>query len=171
MPVRAFSPRLFSDRRIVLLIFASIFVGFFFFFRDNVQDAYDAIPIDRKTGSSGFAIPPKRPDDPDVVELDYIAVRPKKAEFSKSFWNIPYAASTYGKNRFRGPQPLGRKFDGVVEYNGKVAKCPNIQKIDHTLRNREDISPEHVLGLETEHTEDCLSLHVFTPIDAVKPKP
>jgi carboxylesterase type B len=166
MPLRAPSPRLFSDRRIILAVFASIFLGFFFFFRDNVEDAYHAIPIDRKTGPSGFAIPPKRPDDPDVVELDYIAVRPKKSEWSKSFWNIPYAAPTYGKNRFRGPQPLGRKFDGVVEFNGKVAMCPNIQKIDHTLRNREDVAPEHVLGLDTERTEDCLSLHVFTPIDA-----
>jgi carboxylesterase type B len=44
--------------------------------------------------------------------------------------------------------------------------CPRIQKIDATLRNREDVASPDVDGWEVEITEDCLSLNVFTPIDA-----
>ncbi|KAF2247034.1 alpha/beta-hydrolase [Trematosphaeria pertusa] len=168
MIARGFSPRLLTDRRILLFVLASVFLSFAFFFHDNLQDAYAALPADLRITrpSTGFAIPPKHPEDPDIVELDYLTFRPQKSEHVKSYWNIPYAASAYGKNRFRGPQPLGKKYEGIMEWSGKLGMCPVIQKIDATLRNKEDIAPEDVPGIDAEHTEDCLSLNVFAPIDA-----
>lgn len=78
---------------------------------------------------------------------------------------MPYAASAYGKNRFRKPQPPGR-YDETLEWTGKLGMCPRIQKIDSKLRNKDEVAPEDVRGLDVDFTEDCLSLNVFTPIDA-----
>jgi carboxylesterase type B len=89
----------------------------------------------------------------------------------RSYWNIPYAASASGKNRFRGPQPVNRTY-GIgrsqepLVWSGELGMCPRIQKIDETQRNRKDVAGEDVLGINTRITEDCLSLNVFTPFDA-----
>lgn len=117
--------------------------------------------------STGFVAPPKDPNDPDRVDLDYLSIRPRKNEHVRYYWNMPYAAPAYGKNRFRGPQPPPLyNTNGTLEWSGKLGMCPRIQKIDATLRNRKDIASEDVSGLYAEYTEDCLSLNVFTPIDA-----
>ena len=60
---------------------------------------------------------------------------------------------------------LGRN-EGPLVWSGELGMCPRIQKIDAAQRNRDDIAGEDVLGINTRYTEDCLSLNVFTPIDA-----
>ncbi|KAF2726967.1 alpha/beta-hydrolase [Polyplosphaeria fusca] len=118
--------------------------------------------------TADFSTPSKNPNDADVVELDYISFRPVKSEQVNTYWNIPYAASAGGKNRFRGPQPppLLNADNDIMEWSGKLGMCPRIQKIDETQRNRKDVTSDHVPGWEVDITEDCLSLNVFSPIDA-----
>ncbi|KAF2007665.1 alpha/beta-hydrolase [Amniculicola lignicola CBS 123094] len=159
-------PRPFFDRRILFPVVACVFVSIlsFGFFSSGVRPSYDWLPKPLHP-TTGFVTPAKDPNDPDVVNLDYLSFRPKKSEHVKSYWNIPFATSAGGKNRFRGPQPPP-KFKGIMEFGGKLGMCPNIQKIDSTLRNKEDVAGEDVSGLEVDRTEDCLSLNVFTPIDA-----
>ncbi|KAF2111055.1 Alpha/Beta hydrolase protein [Lophiotrema nucula] len=160
---------LLSNRR-VLVALACLFstTVLFFAFSSNSPSTYEWLPSASSSRPfSGFAIPPKNPSDPDVVELDYLSFRPIKSDEVKTYWNIPYAASAGGQNRFRGPQPITwPKWKGVMEWSGKLGMCPSIQKIDPNLRNREDLAGEGVPGWETEHSEDCLSLNVFTPVDA-----
>lgn len=119
---------------------------------------------------TGFVTPPENKNDPDLVELDYLKVRPHDSEKNKPhvkyYWNIPYAASAYGKNRFRGPQPVGQVYNETLEWSGKLGRCPPIQKINPAERNRKDIADETERGIDVQHTEDCLSLNVFAPKDA-----
>ncbi|KAF2864654.1 Alpha/Beta hydrolase protein [Massariosphaeria phaeospora] len=166
MVLRGCDPKLLTDRRFILAVFAAVVLSFAFF-ASNLKPTYDWIPNPLPSRpTSSFRVPPKNLEDPDVVELDYLSFRPIKSDHVKSYWNIPYASSAGGKNRFRGPQPVDKKYKGVMEWSGKLGMCPVIQKIDATLRNHKDLAGEDVPGIETDHTEDCLSLNVFAPIDA-----
>lgn len=123
-------------------------------------------PKDTTKSSTGFVAPLKDPNDPDRVDLDYLSIRPRKSENVRYYWNMPYAAPAWGKNRFRGPQPPPLyNTNGTLEWSGQLGMCPRIQKIDPSQRNR-NIASDNISGLYAEHTEDCLSLNVFTPIDA-----
>ncbi|KAF2705598.1 alpha/beta-hydrolase [Pleomassaria siparia CBS 279.74] len=119
----------------------------------------------KPSSKSGFTPPPLNPEDPNVVELDYLAVRSQNSETVKSWWNIPYAASAGAGNRFRRPQPP-KLYNETLEWSGKLGMCPRIQKINATLRNTDDLSGDDVPGIEADSSEDCLSLNVFAPIDA-----
>ncbi|PSN72434.1 alpha/beta-hydrolase [Corynespora cassiicola Philippines] len=165
---KGFTPRILLDRRVILAIFACFFLGsaiVFFSSSSNIRPTYDWLPKSSKT-ESAFSVPPKNENDPHVVELDYLTFRPKTSETVKFYWNIPYAASAGGENRFRAPQPVPKRYNGTMEWSGELGMCPRIQKIDPTQRNREDVAGPEISGLETKITEDCLSLNVFTPIDA-----
>ncbi|KAF2261022.1 alpha/beta-hydrolase [Lojkania enalia] len=170
MSSRGCNPRILGDRRARIILAVSIAVcasiGLSYaFFSSNLNPSYPDWLLKSPKPSSAFTPNPTNPDDPDVVELDYLSLRPKKSETVKTFWNIPYAASAGGKNRFRGPQPPPL-YNGTLEWSGKLGMCPRIQKIDPKLRNREDVAGDDVRGIDAEITEDCLSLNVFTPIDA-----
>lgn len=165
MVARGFNPRLLLDRRILLALLFAVLVSFAIFSSNGRQTTYEWLPKTSRP-STGFAIPLENVEDPDVVELDYLSIRPKKSETIKFYWNIPYAASTGGANRFRGPQPPPLYKGEILEWSGKLGMCPRIQKIDATLRNKEDVAGDDVRGIDVEMTEDCLSLNVFTPIDA-----
>lgn len=119
---------------------------------------------------TGFVPPPRDPEDPDFIKLDYLSIRPHKRDKNfkhvKYYWNMPYAAPASGKNRFRGPQPPAR-IKETLEWDGEtLGICPHIQKIDSKQRNRVDVAGEEVRGIDAKVTEDCLSLNVFAPIDA-----
>ncbi|KAF2742135.1 alpha/beta-hydrolase [Sporormia fimetaria CBS 119925] len=172
MPFRS-PPRYIAILAVLCIAIASLI---FFAFSTGSADAQwlpdlpDLKPLNPfKDPPRPFTPPPTNPDEPDLVKLDYLSVRPHKSEKNqphvKYYWNIPYAASAYGKNRFRGPQPPG-KYEETLEWSGKLGICPRIQKINETLRNRKDVSDENVRGIDTGVTEDCLSLNVFAPIDA-----
>ncbi|CAI6336761.1 unnamed protein product [Periconia digitata] len=114
-----------------------------------------------------FLLPNKDNADPDRVDLDYLSFRPVREGNVKLYWNMPYAASTGGQNRFRGPQPPPLyNQNGTMEFGGQFGMCPNIQKIDSKLRNKNDVAGDDIAGIYTARTEDCLSLHVFAPSDA-----
>ncbi|KAF1845147.1 alpha/beta-hydrolase [Cucurbitaria berberidis CBS 394.84] len=169
---------LIFDRRIILGLAAVVILSFTFAFlySPDLRPTTDWIPPLTARPAPAFSAPPKNPDDPYIVELDYLAIKPNVSDKIRFYWNIPYAANAGGKNRFRGPQPVNRTYglsrgsggdgQGPLVWDGSLGMCPRIQKIDATQRNREDISGEDVLGIKTKFTEDCLSLNVFTPIDA-----
>jgi carboxylesterase type B len=161
----------FFSRRIVLVVVIGFVVSLLLsaaFYTTDVRPSAEWLPKFPYSNPSApsFTFPPKDPDG--IVHLDYISVKPDKTETTKSFWNIPYAASAGGENRFRAPQPppLYNRNGEVVHWSGKLGMCPVIQKIDAKLRNRKDIAGPDVRGIDAEHTEDCLSLNVFTPHDA-----
>lgn len=175
--VRALHSSLIFDRRILLGLAACVILSFTFAFlySPSLRPSADWIPPlnlrPENDAAPLFSKPPKDPSDPNIVKLDYLAIKPNVTDKVRSYWNIPYAASAAGKNRFRGPQPVNRTY-GVgrgqepLVWTGDLGMCPRIQKIDETQRNRKDVAGEDVLGINTRITEDCLSLNVFTPFDA-----
>jgi carboxylesterase type B len=173
MAIRALNSSLIFDRRIILGLAALVILSFTFAFlySPDLRPSADWIrPLNSKP-TPFFAVPPKNPAGADIVTLDYLAIKPNVTDKVRSYWNIPYAASASGKNRFRGPQPVNRTY-GIgrsqepLVWSGELGMCPRIQKIDETQRNRKDVAGEDVLGINTRITEDCLSLNVFTPFDA-----
>jgi carboxylesterase type B len=173
MAIRALNSSLIFDRRILLGLAACVILAFTFAFlySPDLRPSADWIPPLTSKPAPFFAAPPKNPADPNIVTLDYLAIKPNVSDKVRFYWNIPYAASAAGKNRFRGPQPVNRTYglgrtEEPLVWSGELGMCPRIQKIDATLRNREDVAGEDVLGINTRITEDCLSLNVFTPVDA-----
>jgi carboxylesterase type B len=173
MAMRALNSSLIFDRRVILGLAALIVLAFTFGFlySPNLRPSADWIPPLTSKPAPFFAVPPKNADGANIVELDYLTIKPNVSDKVRTYWNIPYAASAAGKNRFRGPQPVNRTYglgrgEKPMEWSGELGMCPRIQKIDATQRNKEDIAGEDVLGINTKFTEDCLSLNVFTPIDA-----
>jgi carboxylesterase type B len=154
-----------------LLICIVLSFTFFAFYARPASDDWSLPPLNPWKPSTGFTPPPVNTGDPDLVQLDYLSIRPHKSENDmehvKYYWNIPYAASASGKNRFRGPQPPG-KYEETLEWSGKLGMCPRIQKIDESVRKTEDLhlAGDNVRGIDADHTEDCLSLNVFAPKDA-----
>jgi hypothetical protein len=154
MAIRVLNSSLIFDRRIPLGLVAIVILTFTFAFlySPNLRPSPDWIPPLNSRPASSFSAPPKNPSDPNIVTLDYLAIRPNVSDKVRSYWNIPYAASAAGKNRFRGPQPvnrtygLGRGKEPLV-WSGELGICPGIQKIDATLRNRKDVAGEDVLGI------------------------
>jgi carboxylesterase type B len=173
MAIRALNSSLIFDRRILLGLAALVILSFTFAFlySPDLRPSANWIPPLNSKTAPFFAAPPKHPDDPNIITLDYLAIKPNVTDKVRTYWNIPYAASASGKNRFRGPQPVNRTY-GIglgqkpLEWSGELGMCPRIQKIDETQRNRQDVAGEDVLGINTRITEDCLSLNVFTPFDA-----
>ncbi|KAF1941300.1 alpha/beta-hydrolase [Clathrospora elynae] len=173
MAIRALNSSLIFDRRVILGLLACVVLAFTFAFlySPDLRPSTDWIPPLTSKPTSTFTAPPKNTDDANIVELDYLAIKPNVTDKVRSYWNIPYAATAGGRNRFRGPQPVNRTY-GVgrgqkpLVWDGALGMCPRIQKIDPTQRNREDIVGEDVLGITARSTEDCLSLNVFTPFDA-----
>ncbi|KAF7574248.1 PnbA, Carboxylesterase type B [Pyrenophora tritici-repentis] len=173
MAIRPLNSSLIFDRRVILGLVAAVVLAFTFAFlySPDLRPSTDWMPPLSTKPTSPFTPPLKNNEDPYVVELDYLAIRPNVTEKVRSYWNIPYAADAGGKNRFRGPQPVNRTYGiGIGEkplvWDGALGMCPRIQKIDPNLRNRKDISGPEVLGIKARSTEDCLSLNVFTPFDA-----
>ena len=166
-------PRLLSDRRVIVASCASFILVIFSFtlFSTHTEQSYEFLPqphVPRpKAPIVGFTPPPKNPDDPNVVELDYLSVQPRTEGKVRSYWNIPYAASAGGQNRFRGPQPPPL-YKETLEWSGLLGMCPRIQKISEETRTQENqtLSADDVPGIEADQSEDCLSLNVFVPIDA-----
>ncbi|KAH8730773.1 Alpha/Beta hydrolase protein [Phaeosphaeriaceae sp. PMI808] len=173
MAIRALNSSLIFDRRILLGLAAVVILSFTFAFLYSLdlRPSADWIPPLTSKPDPFFSAPPKNPVDANIITLDYLAIKPNVTDKVRTYWNIPYAASASGKNRFRGPQPvnrtygLGRGEDPLV-WSGELGMCPRIQKIDATQRNRKDVAGDDVLGINTRITEDCLSLNVFTPSDA-----
>lgn len=164
---------LIFDRRIILGLVAIVVLAFTFAFLYSpaLRPSTDWIPPLTSKPSSAFTAPLKNTQDPNIVTLDYLSIKPNVTDKVRSYWNIPYAASAGARNRFRGPQPVNRTYgigrgEEPLVWDGSLGMCPGIQKIDPTKRNRKDISGEDVLGIKTRSTEDCLSLNVFTPHDA-----
>lgn len=145
---------------------------FAFLYSPDLRPSADWIPpLTSRPTASPFSAPLKNTKDPNIVTLDYLAIRPNVTDKVRSYWNIPYAANAGGKNRFRGPQPVNRTYgigrgEEPLVWDGSLGMCPRIQKINAAERNRKDVSGEDVLGINTRTTEDCLSLNVFTPFDA-----
>jgi carboxylesterase type B len=175
MAIRALNSSLIFDRRILLGLAALVILSFTFAFlySPDLHPSTDWIPPLNSKAAPFFAAPPKNPADPNIVTLDYLAIKPNVTDKVRSYWNMPYAASASGKNRFRGPQPVNRTYGIgrgqeplVWTGDNHLGMCPRIQKIDETQRNRKDVTGEDVLGINTRITEDCLSLNVFTPFDA-----
>ncbi|KAL5118866.1 hypothetical protein ACEQ8H_003189 [Pleosporales sp. CAS-2024a] len=174
MAMRALHSRLIFDRRMMLGMAALVVLGFSFAFlyASNVRASKHGIPpLSSQPAPPVFAIPLKDPSDANIVTLDYLRIQPNVTDKVRSYWNIPYAASAGGQNRFRGPQPVNRTYglgrnQGPLVWSGELGMCPRIQKIDAKQRNRDDVAEEDVLGITARTTEDCLSLNVFTPIDA-----
>jgi carboxylesterase type B len=173
MAIRALNSSLIFDRRIIFGLAALVILSFTFAFlySPNLRPSANWIPPLASKPAPAFSAPPKNSLDPNVVTLDYLAIKPNVTDKVRSYWNIPYAASAGGRNRFRAPQPVNRTY-GIgrgqqpLVWTGELGMCPRIQKIDETQRNRKDVAGEEVLGINTRITEDCLSLNVFTPIDA-----
>ncbi|OAL53907.1 alpha/beta-hydrolase [Pyrenochaeta sp. DS3sAY3a] len=171
--MRALSSSLIFDRRVILGLVAIVVLTFTiaFLYSPDLRPSADWLPPLTSKPTTVFTAPPKNAEDPYIVELDYLAIKPNVSDVVRFYWNIPYAASAGGRNRFRGPQPVNRTY-GIgrgqkpLVWDGSLGMCPRIQKIDASLRNREDVAGEDVLGINTRYTEDCLSLNVFTPIDA-----
>ncbi|CBX91652.1 hypothetical protein LEMA_P071600.1 [Plenodomus lingam JN3] len=175
MAIRPLNSSLIFDRRIILGLLAILVLAFTFAFLYSPDLRPRAAawipPLNSKPPTPAFVAPPKDPRDPNIVTLDYLAIRPNVTDTVRSYWNIPYAASTAGRNRFRGPQPVNRTYglgrgEEPLVWDGSLGMCPRIQKRDASLRNREDVAGEDVLGIKARITEDCLSLNVFTPFDA-----
>ncbi|KAF2830582.1 alpha/beta-hydrolase [Ophiobolus disseminans] len=173
MAIRALNSSLIFDRRVILGLAACVVLSFTFAFlySPDLRPSANWIPPLTSKPAPFFAAPPKNPSDPNIVTLDYLAIKPNVSDKVRSYWNIPYAASASGRNRFRGPQPVNRTYgigrnEKPLVWDGALGMCPRIQKIDAKQRNREDVAGEDVLGITTRITEDCLSLNVFTPIDA-----
>lgn len=170
--MRALNSSLIFDRRVILGLVALVVLAFTFAFlySPDLRPSADWLPpLTSKPHEPAFVAPPKNAQN--IVTLDYLSIRPNVTDKVRSYWNIPYAASAGGKNRFRGPQPVNRTYgigrgEEPLVWDGSLGMCPRIQKIDATLRNREDVAGEDVLGIKTRITEDCLSLNVFTPFDA-----
>lgn len=173
MAIRVLNSSLIFDRRVVTALAATIILSFAlaFLYSPDLRPSTDWIPPLTSKPAPYFSAPPKNAQDPNIVELDYLHIKPNVTDKVRTYWNIPYAASAAGKNRFRGPQPVNRTYgvgraEKPLVWSGELGMCPRIQKIDASARNREDIAGEDVLGINTHYTEDCLSLNVFTPIDA-----
>ena len=173
MAICTLKSALVFDRRIVLGIAAVVFATFAFtlLYSSDLRSTASWIAPLTSNPSPAFTVPPKHTLDPNIIQLDYLAIKPNVSDKVRSYWNIPYAANAGGRNRFRGPQPVNRTYglgrgEQPLVWDGSLGMCPRIQKIDATLRNRDDIAAEDVLGIQTEFTEDCLSLNVFTPVDA-----
>jgi carboxylesterase type B len=172
---RALNSSLIFDRRILMCLGAVVVLSltFAFLYSPDLRPSSDWIPplTSKPSAAPAFSAPLKHPDDPYIVELDYLAIKPNVTDKVRSYWNIPYAATAGGRNRFRGPQPVNRTY-GVgrgqkpLVWTGDLGMCPRIQKIDATQRNRKDVAGDDELGIMTHYTEDCLSLNVFTPHDA-----
>ncbi|KAF2015287.1 alpha/beta-hydrolase [Aaosphaeria arxii CBS 175.79] len=163
---------LLQDRKLLLALSASVVItivlstSLWFTNNDKASSQWlPKVPHSPSQTSSLFSPPSEDPENPYLVKLDYLSIQPNVSDTIRFYWNMPYAASAYGENRFRGPQPPP-KMKGTLGWSGELGMCPRIQKIDPTLRNRNDIANETVPGIETKFTEDCLSLNVFTPIDA-----
>jgi carboxylesterase type B len=175
MAIRALNSSLIFDRRILLGLAACVVLSFTFAFlySPDLRPSTNWIPPLNLNSEPApfFSAPPKDPSDPNIVTLDYLAIKPNVTDKVRSYWNIPYAASASGKNRFRGPQPVNRTYgigrnEKPLVWDGALGMCPRIQKIDPAQRNKNDVAGEEVLGITTRITEDCLSLNVFTPFDA-----
>jgi len=172
--MRPLNSRLMFDRRIVLALCAVLVLAFAFtvLYSPQLRPSSAWIPpLLSRPPASAFVAPPKDVHDPNIVTLDYLAIKPNVTDKVRSYWNIPYAATTGGKNRFRRPQPVNRTYglgrgEEPLVWDGSLGMCPRIQKIDASQRNREDVAGDDVLGIKTRITEDCLSLNVFTPADA-----
>jgi carboxylesterase type B len=173
MAIRPLNSSLIFDRRVILAITAAVVLAFTFAFlySPDLRPSSEWLPPLSSKPTSPFSAPLKNTEDPNIVELDYLAIKPNVSDKVRYYWNIPYAADAGGQNRFRGPQPVNRTYglgrgEKPLVWDGSLGMCPRIQKIDPAERNREDISGPDVLGIQTRSTEDCLSLNVFTPIDA-----
>jgi carboxylesterase type B len=173
MAIRALNSSLIFDRRIILGLAALVVLTFTlaFLYSPDLRPSTNWIPPLTSKPAPAFSAPPKDPSDPNVITLDYLRIKPNVTDKVRTYWNIPYAASAGGQNRFRGPQPINRTYalgrnEKPLVWSGELGMCPRIQKIDATQRNREDVAGEDVLGINVKTTEDCLSLNVFTPIDA-----
>ncbi|KAF2130343.1 lipase 1 precursor [Dothidotthia symphoricarpi CBS 119687] len=173
MVIRILNSSLIFDRRVVTAIAgaAILLFTFTFLYSPDLRPSADWIPPLTSKPPPYFSAPPKNAQDPNIIELDYLRIKPNVTDKVRTYWNIPYAASAAGKNRFRGPQPLNRTYgvgrgEKPLVWSGELGMCPGIQKIDANSRNKNDIAGEDVLGINTRSTEDCLSLNVFTPIDA-----
>ncbi|KAH4195228.1 hypothetical protein HBI95_195440 [Parastagonospora nodorum] len=173
MAIRALNSSLIFDRRVILGLAAIVILSFTFAFlyAPDLRPSADWIPPLTSKPAPVFSAPPKDPSDPNIITLDYLRIKPNVTDKVRTYWNIPYAASAAGQNRFRGPQPVNRTYglgrnEGPLVWSGELGMCPRIQKIDAAQRNRDDVAGEDVLGINTRDTEDCLSLNVFTPIDA-----
>ncbi|KAF1833700.1 alpha/beta-hydrolase [Decorospora gaudefroyi] len=170
---RVMNSSLIFDRRVLLGLAAAVILSFTFAFlyAPDLRPSADWMPPLMSKPSSPFSVPLKNLEDANIVELDYLAIKPNVSDKVRFYWNIPYAATAGGGNRFRGPQPVNRTY-GIgrgqkpLVWDGALGMCPRIQKIDPAQRSRKDISGEDVLGITARWTEDCLSLNVFTPIDA-----
>ncbi|EAT78182.2 hypothetical protein SNOG_14311 [Parastagonospora nodorum SN15] len=160
MAIRALNSSLIFDRRVILGLAAIVILSFTFAFlyAPDLRPSADWIPPLTSKPAPVFSAPPKDPSDPNIITLDYLRIKPNVTDKVRTYWNIPYAASAAGQNRFRGPQPVNRTY-GLGRNEGPL-------KIDAAQRNRDDVAGEDVLGINTRYTEDCLSLNVFTPIDA-----
>jgi carboxylesterase type B len=173
MAIRALNSSLIFDRRIILGLAALVILTFTFAFlySPDLRPSTNWIPPLTPKPAPLFAVPPKDPSDANTITLDYLRIKPNVTDKVRTYWNIPYAASAAGQNRFRGPQPVNRTYglgrnEEPLVWSGELGMCPRIQKIDASQRNRNDVAGEDVLGINTRTTEDCLSLNVFTPIDA-----
>ena len=160
---RPLNSSLIFDRRVLLGLGAIVVLTFTFAFlySPDLRPSADWIPPLSSKPTPVFAIPPKNTEDPNIVELDYLAIKPNVTAQIRSYWNIPYAATTGGKNRFRGPQPVNRTFgigrnEKPLVWQGALGMCPRIQKIDPSQRNRKDITGDEVVGIFADKTEDCL---------------
>jgi carboxylesterase type B len=173
MAIRPLKSSLIFDKRVLFGLCGAVVLTFTlaFLYSPDLRPSADWIPPLNLKPASPFVAPPKNDQDPFIVQLDYLAIKPNVSDTVRSYWNMPYAASASGKNRFRGPQPVNRTYgvgrgEKPLTWDGSLGMCPRIQKIDETERNRKDVAGEDVLGIKTRITEDCLSLNVFTPIDA-----
>lgn len=87
------------------------------------------------------------------VKTSYGLVQGVASEFKPEitvFKGLPYAASTAGENRWRGPQPR-TPWEGVLVADKFGPPCPQIP-----------FGPMNVLPLQSE---DCLSLNIWTPAE------
>lgn len=140
---RPLNSSLIFDRRVLLGLCAIVVLTFTFAFlySPDLRPSTDWIPPLSSKPTPVFSVPPKNAQDPNIIELDYLAIKPNVTDKVRSYWNIPYAATAGGKNRFRGPQPVNRTYgigrnEEPLIWKGALGMCPRIQKIDASLRNR-----------------------------------
>ncbi|CAG9839712.1 unnamed protein product [Diabrotica balteata] len=68
-----------------------------------------------------------------------------------AFQDIPYGESTAGNNRFKPSKPRG-PWEGVLNVTENKKKCPQASFMNNDLSSDSDL------------TEDCLVLNVYTPV-------
>ncbi|MGO4442376.1 carboxylesterase/lipase family protein [Mycobacterium sp. 2YAF39] len=95
------------------------------------------------------------PDDPGVVRTDAGAVRGMVAADHRFFAGIPYAAPPVGALRWQPPAPVA-KWDGFRDATRPGPRCTQ------DVGNDAD---------QSETSEDCLTLNVWTPPPSGKQRP